>query len=76
MISTRHADIPSIVDHEVTGLLVNERSPAEIAEAIEQLLADRSGREAMGVAGRARIEKHHDIRKSTHRLEAVYDSLL
>jgi len=40
VISTRVGGIVDSVKHEETGLLVNERSPAEIAKAIERLVQE------------------------------------
>ena len=44
--------LPDVVQHERTGFLVNERSPDELAAAIEQLLAMPDAGKALGAAGR------------------------
>jgi colanic acid/amylovoran biosynthesis glycosyltransferase len=75
VISTKHADIPSIVDHETTGLLIDEHAPEDLAKVILRLLANPDERTAMGKAGRKHIEDTHDIKQNIDLLEAVYDSL-
>jgi glycosyltransferase involved in cell wall biosynthesis len=48
------------VAHGKTGLLVNPREPAALAEAIRILVADRFLRQAMGSAGRDQVESRFD----------------
>lgn len=75
VVSTDHADIPSIVDHGRTGLLVPERDPESLAEAISTLVADPGRRDRMGVEGRRHVARNHDIRRNVTRLEAHYDGV-
>ena len=44
--------LPDVVQHERTGLLVRERSPDSLAQAIEQMLALPDRGQALGAAGR------------------------
>lgn len=44
--------LPDVVQHERTGLLVRERSPDALADAIEQMLARPDRGQALGAAGR------------------------
>jgi phosphatidylinositol alpha-1,6-mannosyltransferase len=48
----------SLVDGE-TGILVNGSRRAEVADAVACLLEDPTRAEAMGAAGRARVERDH-----------------
>jgi phosphatidylinositol alpha-1,6-mannosyltransferase len=41
-----------------TGFLVDGRDVAAVAEAVGSLLADPARAQAMGAAGRARVERH------------------
>lgn len=49
----------ALVDGE-TGLLVDGDDPAAVADAVVSLLADPGRARAMGTAGRAFVEEHHD----------------
>jgi glycosyltransferase involved in cell wall biosynthesis len=40
VVTTRVAGIPSLVTHDVNGLLVDEPTPASIADALARLLSD------------------------------------
>ena len=51
VISTRLAAIPEMVDHGVTGLLVGERQPAELARAMAEVLRDPLLASRFGDAG-------------------------
>ena len=44
--------LPDVVQHERTGLLVRERSPDSLAQAIEQVLAMPDRGQSLGAAGR------------------------
>ncbi len=47
IVTTRVAGIPSLVTHEVNGLLVDDPTPATIAEALARLLSDASLRQRL-----------------------------
>ncbi len=55
-IGSRTGGIADAVLDEQTGLLVEERNPKELAEAIRRLLRDDALRKRMGEAGRKRVE--------------------
>lgn len=56
-VSTRLAGVPEMVDHETTGLLVRERDPEALAQALARLLHDESLARRMGEAGRLRARR-------------------
>jgi glycosyltransferase involved in cell wall biosynthesis len=49
--------------HNKTGLLVSSCDPAEVAEAITKILADRSLAERLGREGRARVRRMFSMEK-------------
>ena len=57
----------SLVDGE-TGILVCGSRPSEVADAVASLLEDPARAEAMGAAGRARVERDHAWPKIAERL--------
>jgi phosphatidylinositol alpha-1,6-mannosyltransferase len=50
---------PEAVDDGVTGLVVDGTHPGAVAEAVGALLADPGRAQAMGKAGRARVERSY-----------------
>jgi phosphatidyl-myo-inositol dimannoside synthase len=59
VVAGRGGPAPEIVVDGRTGVLVDPNSPAEIAEAIANLLADPGAAEQMGNAGRERVESEY-----------------
>ncbi len=54
-VSTTVSAIPELIENGRTGLLVAPESAAELARALETLIADPARRRALGEAGRARV---------------------
>lgn len=71
VVSTRHAGIPEAVEDGVTGILVEERDVAGMAEAMKGMLADRDAAAAMGMRGRARMEREYGREARIGRLAEV-----
>ncbi len=63
-ISTSVGGIPEIVAEAKTGLLVAQRDPVALCDALETLAADPGRRARMGAAGRQRAEQHFDRRRN------------
>lgn len=75
VVATDVGDVARIVRHDETGLIVPARSPAALADALEQLLCQPERRRAMGAAGRARVLEHFSRQRLEHELNALYDQL-
>jgi phosphatidyl-myo-inositol dimannoside synthase len=56
VVACRAAAVPEIVEDRQTGLLVNPRSPGELATALETLLMNRELSEAFGRVAARRVE--------------------
>ena len=56
VIACRAAAVPEVVEDRRTGLLVNPRSPEELAMALETVLCNDGLRAELGAAGRRRVE--------------------
>ena len=76
-LGTRVSGIPEIIEHEVSGLLVQPHKPAELAAGIERLIADAPLRERLSKAGPAHILKRGMTRpKMVERYLQAYEELL
>ncbi len=53
-VSTCVSGIPELIEHGVTGLLVEPRAPAALAETLLRLIGDPALRLRLGIAGYAR----------------------
>jgi len=67
--------LEQVVDSE-TGFLVPPKSPSDLAQAITRVLKDPELAEAMGQAGRQRVEKYFSIDQYVDDVEEVYMELL
>ena len=76
IVSSHHADIPTVAPDGRCALLFSERDVDGLAEGLDTLLLSTQLREKMGRAGRAHVEEAHDMRKQGPRLEAVYDRVI
>ncbi len=72
VVTTRVGGNPEVVDEGRTGLLVPERSPAELAGAILRLLRDPEMGRRMGLEGRHRVEQCFDVRRMVAEYERLY----
>lgn len=73
VIACRAGGAPEIVVHGETGLLVPPKSPPELAEAILQLLGDRTRSEAMGLRGSELCRERFNWPKFVAELSEVYE---
>jgi len=72
IVATRTAGIPDVVTNGVTGLLVPERDPAALAEAITRLLTDRDVAARLGEAARRRVLEELSWDVTAARFEEAY----
>jgi glycosyltransferase involved in cell wall biosynthesis len=75
VVSFLHGGIPEAVEHGKTGFLVDERDADGLASGLLTLLANSALRDQMGRNGRARVEKHFNLRKQSLLLEDIYDEV-
>ena len=66
--------MPETVVHGETGLLVGEDT-ADVAVALERVLADRARARIMGLAGRRRAEQEFGPERAVAIVEEVYHTL-
>ncbi|MEM2126282.1 MAG: glycosyltransferase family 4 protein [Candidatus Methanosuratincola sp.] len=71
VVSTRSGAIPEYVPDGIAGILVPERNPQALADAILFLLTDAELRRRMGEAGRTYAIAHYDARRNVRLVEEV-----
>jgi colanic acid/amylovoran biosynthesis glycosyltransferase len=76
VIATRHAGIPEIVLDGQSAILVPERDPGALADALRSLVGEPRRWQAMGDAGRRLVEESHAVPVVAGRLESIYLELL
>ena len=76
VIATRSGGIPDTVQHEQTGLLVDENSPDQIAETIERLIRDPSLAANLASNGREFARKFRSRPASARQFDALFTQLL
>jgi sugar transferase (PEP-CTERM/EpsH1 system associated) len=72
IVATRVGGADEMVEHGVTGLLVEPSSPAALAAAMGSLLFDAPRARTMGEAGRVRAESEFSLDGMIRRYEALY----
>lgn len=75
IVSTRHGGIPEVVEDGRDGLLVDEKDPQQLAQALERVLTDAALRRALGTAAAERAAQELDIVPASAGLERIYDQL-
>jgi colanic acid/amylovoran biosynthesis glycosyltransferase len=76
VVSTFSGGIPEAVRDGETGLLVKERDPHGLAQAILRLLESDELWQRFSLAGRRNVENHFNLAQQTGRLEKVFERLL
>ena len=72
VVATAVGDVPRLVRHGVTGLVVPPREPEALADALQEVLTSSDGGAAWGVAGRRDAEAGHSLASLSAALDQVY----
>lgn len=64
---------PEVIEHGASGLLLELRNTGALAEAVCELAANLSLREAMGTRGRAIVETRFNVCHTVKQLETFYE---
>ena len=75
VVATRWRGIPSIVEHERNGYLVEPRNVTELARILERLAHDKDLRKAWSDEGRRRFLQHFSVSKHLEKMEAVFQTV-
>jgi len=76
VVATRSGGIVDAVVHEQTGLLVDERSPDQVAEAITRLHADQELARNLAAQGRKLVEKSYSRQVCAARFSDLFEGLM
>jgi len=76
VISTYHAGIPSIIEHEKTGLLVQEHDYENLARQIERLMTNLSLRKELGQSAKTFALNNLDLKRKEIELEEIYKATI
>ncbi|HZR83355.1 MAG TPA: glycosyltransferase [Candidatus Binatia bacterium] len=76
VIGCRAGGIPEVVEHGVTGLLVEPEAPSALAEAIVSLLDSPVRLREYGLAGRGRLLERFTHRRMAEAFASVYRALV
>jgi glycosyltransferase involved in cell wall biosynthesis len=72
VIATRVGGIPEVVAHDESGWLIERGDVEGLAQNVLLLLEDPARRQAMGMAGRKRVEAKFSLRKNVAQLVETY----
>ena len=72
VVATKVGGILDIVHHNETGLLVEERAPQELAQAIEAVLSDEAWARELGQAGFAYAKEHFSWPRIVDQVMTLY----
>ena len=72
VIATRVGGIPELVIDEDSGFLIERGDVETLAERVLTLIGDPERREAMGLAGRKRVDASFDLQKNVAQLLEAY----
>jgi glycosyltransferase involved in cell wall biosynthesis len=75
VVATRVGGVPDVLEHGVTGLLVEPRDPDALASALLELLEDRGRAARMAEAGRERQQREFSLEAMARRVGELYEEL-
>ncbi|MBI9043229.1 MAG: glycosyltransferase family 4 protein [Anaerolineaceae bacterium] len=75
-IATKVGGAPDVIDSEHNGLLVEADNPAELRNALIQVLGDPLSSVSMGIKAREKIKKDYSLVKTAYQLGLLYESVL
>ncbi|MEW9669828.1 glycosyltransferase [Ammoniphilus sp. 3BR4] len=76
VIATKHAGIPELVKHEITGYLVQENAPHQLGGMMLKALKNQEDWSDIIAKGREMVEEEHNVHKQIRKLEAVINEII
>lgn len=75
VVATDVSGFKEVVDHEKTGIIVENKNPEKIANALEKLIFNRELRREFGENGRKKVEELYDWKENVDSMLELYKSL-
>ncbi|HLJ30900.1 MAG TPA: glycosyltransferase [Candidatus Babeliales bacterium] len=75
-IGTWHAGTPELIEHGTSGFLVPEKNIFQLSSIIEHILEHPEVWQEIGLAGRKKVEKEFETKRSVKQLEKLFYRLL
>jgi glycosyltransferase involved in cell wall biosynthesis len=72
VVASKIDGLPAMVEHGVSGLLVEPDDPAALAQALDHLAANPQEVRRMGVAARTRVEQRFEVTQMVAATHALY----
>jgi glycosyltransferase involved in cell wall biosynthesis len=76
IVASKIGGIPDVIDHERNGLLVNEKDPKELANAINCLLASPSLRKGLGSAAKEKAKHELNLEHIAKATVEIYKQVM
>jgi glycosyltransferase involved in cell wall biosynthesis len=76
VVASRVGGNPELVSDGNTGLLFPAGDASELADRLEQLIADQDLRTRVGAAASAQVREHFSLEESARKMEEIYEELL
>ncbi len=73
VIGGHHGGTPDIIEDGITGFLVDHGDEVRLGQIIEMLVRDESMRQAIGRAGRTRVENQYQFEAFKRRFESILE---
>ncbi len=75
-VGTWHAGTPELIDHGISGFLVDEKKVSPLTHMIEYIIEHPEQWESIALAAREKIENEFEIKKSIIDLEKLFYALI
>lgn len=75
VVATDVSGFREVVDHEKTGIIVENKNPEKIANALEKLIFNRELRREFGENGRNRVEELYNWENNVTKMLGIYERL-
>jgi glycosyltransferase involved in cell wall biosynthesis len=76
VVATRVGGLPQLIQHGITGLLVEFDNISELTTSLGQLASNRDLACRLGTAGKQVVSEHYDVQRMWDKYQAIYQQLM